>query len=143
MPTKKDGSGASKVPERPIFDNLYNLKYRWDPSKYKNANYDNFISEIRKCPGIPDPQKLGMDEFNNNISLIENDFTDELNNFENLKMKGKQGEVYNELELLEIIKDEKQRVDQEQKETLRLYNQKMIFASKVYTLLGQAAKEKG
>ena len=38
--------GKDEIPkpvQRPIFDNLYNFKYKWNPEKYKNADYNKFL----------------------------------------------------------------------------------------------------
>lgn len=31
--------------KRPVLDNLYNMRYRYEPDKYKNANYQAFLSK--------------------------------------------------------------------------------------------------
>ena len=51
-----------KIVERPIFENLYNLKYRSDPDKWKNANYENYLDKtIHGYPKVDDPYEIPKD----------------------------------------------------------------------------------
>ena len=54
-----------KFTKYPIFENLYNMKYQWEPEKWKNADYDKFLKEVRKPPKVDDTQKMNMDQYDN------------------------------------------------------------------------------
>jgi len=47
------------------------LKYRCEPHKWKNANYDNFLFKIRDVPEEIDPAKIEMDDYTKQIKLVE------------------------------------------------------------------------
>lgn len=39
----KTPQGGEEYAKRPVLDNLYNMRYKYDPEKYKNANYEAFL----------------------------------------------------------------------------------------------------
>ena len=45
----KSRKDEQKIVKRPIFTNLYNLKYKTDPEKWKNRNYEAFLNETISC----------------------------------------------------------------------------------------------
>ena len=64
-----------KIVERPILTNLYNLKYRSDPEKWKNANYDKYLEKtIKEVPNIDDPYDILKDKYTDQINFIVADF---------------------------------------------------------------------
>ena len=56
--------------KRQIFDNLYNLKYRSDPEKWKNADYIKYCEETIWAE-IPeyDPNFIELDDFTKKIQV--------------------------------------------------------------------------
>ena len=58
-------------------DNLYNMRYRYEPEKYKNANYEKFLDRtIRKREEAGDPSEFQMDEFAKSICFIKSEGKD-------------------------------------------------------------------
>jgi hypothetical protein len=92
--------GYTKPIQRPIFDNLYAFKYKWDPAKYKNAKYEKFLESMKEHPDVQDPYKLDMDDFAKAISLVSEDFKENVLEYENSKFGQMQSEIFNDLELL-------------------------------------------
>ena len=93
--------GKNEIPKpipRPIFDNLYSFKYKWDPHRYKNANYQKFLEQIRQKPAVPDLHSLKIDEFARNIQLIENppDFGQMVMDYENNNVGTSLAEVFDD-----------------------------------------------
>ena len=74
-----------KIVERPIFTNLYNLKYRSDPETWKNADYDKYLEKtIKDKPKVEDPLEIKKDDFTNQINFIVAHFQQELDAFNKL-----------------------------------------------------------
>jgi len=75
-----------KIVKRPIFTNLYNLKYRTDPEKWKNRKYEDFLDEtIHKKPEIEDPFEVPLDEYELALNIVGRDFCQEVEYFEKIK----------------------------------------------------------
>jgi hypothetical protein len=55
------GKNDSIVHKRPILDNLFSMKYKMEPKKFKNADYNKFMQEIKKFATIEDEFELPFD----------------------------------------------------------------------------------
>ena len=88
---------------RPIFENLYNLKYIADPEKYKNASYEGFLDKIREKPEVVDENKVEEDEYNAKIQLVKNDFFEDLATFDYLTLGYNMEEIHDDLQLNQYI----------------------------------------
>ena len=72
----KNKNEQQKIVKRPIFTNLYNLKYRTDPEKWKNRKYEDFLNEtIFKEPEIEDPHEAPLDEYELALNFVGQDFS--------------------------------------------------------------------
>lgn len=70
----KEPSEGEKLVKRPVLDNLYNMRYKYDPDSYKNANYEVFLDKhIRNKNQETDPYELDIDEFAKGIRFIAHD----------------------------------------------------------------------
>lgn len=75
----KSKDEEQKIVKRPIFTNLYNLKYRTDPEKWKNTKYEDFLNEtINKEPEIEDPFEVPLDAYDLALNFIGQDFSKEI-----------------------------------------------------------------
>lgn len=110
-----------KTINRPIFQNLYNLKYKSDPEKYQNASYEGFLDKIREKPEVIDENKVDEDEYNAKIQLVQNDFYEDLATFEYLKLGNQMQEVHDDLQLNEVIQNEKNKSLQDEYSKIRDY----------------------
>ena len=74
-----------KIVERPIFQNLYNLKYRSDPETWKNADYGKYLDKtVKETPKVHDPLAINKDDFTNQINFIVADYQHEIEAFNKL-----------------------------------------------------------
>lgn len=70
----KQPEDGEKFAKRPVLDNLYNMRYRYDPDKYKNANYQAFLDKhIGKKSSQEQKYEIELDDFIKNISFIKNE----------------------------------------------------------------------
>ena len=57
-------SEPQQVVKRQIFENLYNLKYRSDPEKWKNADYNAYCEKTIWAEIVEeDPYAIDLDDF--------------------------------------------------------------------------------
>jgi hypothetical protein len=74
-----------KIVERPIFTNLYNLKYRSDPENWKNADYSKYLANtIKDKPTVEDSLAIHKDDFTDQINFIVADYQKEIDAFNKL-----------------------------------------------------------
>lgn len=91
---------------RPIFENLYNLKYKADPAKWKNASYDDYLANtINKKPEVEDPYEVPLDHYNMSLRLIDQEFDQEIEYFERMKSYDIRPDVENYSELQNFFRD--------------------------------------
>lgn len=108
-----------KIVERPIFENLYNLKYRSDPDKWKNANYENYLDKtIHGYPKVDDPYEIPKDSFQNQINFIKINNHNEMEAFNQIINDNKKLSFNNEDEFVQDIALKKKMLDQERREKL-------------------------
>ena len=70
----KTPQAGEEYAKRPVLDNLYNMRYKYDPEKYKNANYEAFLDkQIRNRNVKHDPLEIKMDEFAESIRLVKDE----------------------------------------------------------------------
>lgn len=95
-----------RIVERPIFQNLYNLKYRSDPERWKNANFEKYLEKtINKLPETEDPFEIPIDEFNNNINFTVADYSKEIHTFNQMLNNEKEIHIENEVDFLKHADD--------------------------------------
>jgi hypothetical protein len=60
----KSHDEPQKIVRRQIFENLYNLKYKSDPEKWKNADYNAYCDKTIWAEVVEyDPNAIVLDEF--------------------------------------------------------------------------------
>lgn len=99
----KKQNEKQQIIKRPIFENLYNLMYKSDPTKWRNLNYNNFLESIRDQPKIEDMKRIDIDEFTKKIELIKDEYKEEVDIFEQLQLGQDKKDVGNDIELLNFI----------------------------------------
>lgn len=102
----KDRTEQQKIVARPIFTNLYNLKYKTDPERWKHRKYEDFLDEtIFKQPEIEDPHEVPMDEYELALNFVGQNFSQEVEQFEKIKGYNIKPDVKNLQELEKYFED--------------------------------------
>lgn len=102
----KSKDDPQKIVKRPIFTNLYNLKYRTDPEKWQHTKYEDFLNEtINKEPDIEDPFEQPLDTYDLALNFIGQDFSKEIEQFEKIKGYNVKPEINNLQELEKYFED--------------------------------------
>lgn len=123
LKTPQDGE---KLVKRPVLDNLYNMRYKYDPDKYKNANYEVFLdNHIRNKKQEDDLYELEVDDFAKQINFIssEVDHEEEARRLRSLSSED-----------LERLKEEQLKVKMHKKEKfdlMRKFEQTFRKAAKI------------
>ena len=107
--------------KRPIFENLYNLKYRGDPEKWKNANYEKFLNGIREHPKVEDENRIEDDQFASQICLVSNDFFEDIEAYDFLKLGNREQKVFDDMQLDSVINEAKMLSLQDKSSKIRDY----------------------
>jgi hypothetical protein len=90
-----------KIVERPIFQNLYNLKYRSDPERWKNADFDSYLAKtINKMPTLQDPFTVTKDDFTDQINFTVADYSKEVAAFNQMINNETEVHIENEVDFL-------------------------------------------
>lgn len=77
--------------------------YRNDPEKWKNADYDAYLTKVREIPEVADPAKIFIDDYNSKINLITDCYKKEIKTFNALKLGERKDILYNDLDLASFI----------------------------------------
>ena len=107
--------------KRPVFENLYNLKYRGDPEKWKNASYEKFLNGIREHPKVEDENRIEDDQFADKICLVSNDFFEDIEAYDFLKLGNREQEVFDDMQLDSVINEAKMLSLQDKSSKIRDY----------------------
>lgn len=97
-----------KIVERPIFTNLYNLKYRRDPETWKNPNeekYQKYLKNtIKGQPKVEDPYAIIEDDYTDQINFILANYQDEIAAFNKMIAEEKDVIIADEVEFMKLAK---------------------------------------